>query len=87
MGEIHSGHEGRDLQGRRIMTASNVNHYAYRMELEYSIHEAELLRIDTDDIVPGSITEELLHPDVVAQLGGGGALSGNVIEVLFDNRH
>ena len=93
MGEIHSGHEGRDLQGRRIMTANNVNHFAYRMELEYSIHEAELLRVSTDDIEDDAVTEAKLSPEVRAQLGtngGGGTGAEGGSETVFedtDNRN
>ena len=86
MGEIHSGHEGRDLQGRRIMTANDVNHFAYRMELEYSIHEAELLRVSTDDIEDDAVTEAKLHPDVRAQLGtSGGAGGDGGAETVFED--
>ena len=69
MGEIHSGHNGRDLQGRPIMTANNVRNFAYRMSLDYAIHEAELLITETDDIANDAVTESKLHPDVREKLG------------------
>ena len=50
VGEIHSGHNGRDLQGRNIMTASNVDHFAYRMHLDYALHSAEAGTVESDDI-------------------------------------
>ena len=81
LGEIHSGHNGRDLQGRPIMTSDNVRNFAYRMTLDYAIHEAELLSVDTDDIEDEAVTEPKLHPDVRAQLGGVG-LAGRAAGVL-----
>ena len=82
-GEIHSGHNGRDLQGRPIMTSSNVDHFAYRMRLDYSIHEAELLIVDTDDIAADAVTRPKLSPDVRADLasGSGAARVGRILDV------
>ena len=81
MGEIHSGHNGRDLQGRPIMTSDNVRNFAYRMSLDYAIHEAELLTVDTDDIENDAVTRPKLSPDVRADLDSASG-SGRVARIL-----
>ena len=92
LGEIHSGHNGRDLQGRPIMTASNVNHFAYRMRLDYAIHEADLLAVTADDIDSESATDgQVLTADGAGgsawedPAAGGAGVGAFARDVLFED--